>query len=323
MIVDAHAHLVDRAYAEELTQHLGLSVQRDPGGQTFLRGAHHSVLWFRDEFLSLDARLRRMDELGVTMRLLSLSTPNVYPWDGVAQVDVCRRSNDALLAAAQAHPDRFRAIASLPLSDTEAALAELDRVAAAPGFAGVLIGSNVSGLQLDAQRFEPLWARLDAGRIPVIEHPMMPPEGDPAMQGYEMPLRVGLIYDTTTMLTRMIYGGVFSRYPNFPMVVAHTGGALLSLLQRLDNGWRLFPDCRAHLDEPPSTVAKRLFFDTCAFSAPALRMALEIVGPEHLLWGADDPFIGADTVHVRALNLPAEQEALILGGNARRLFGLG
>jgi len=106
----------------------------------------------------------------------------------------------------------------------------------------VIIGSNVAGMQVNDPRFEPVWARLDALRLPVFEHPMFPPNMQ--KEQFELPLRVGFIFDTTTAAARLIYSGIFERYPNFPYIMAHTGGALLMLLQRLDNGYRLFPDCR-------------------------------------------------------------------------------
>ena len=120
----------------------------------------------------------------------------------------------------------------------------------------------------------------------------------------------------------MIYGGVFERYPDFPFVLAHTGGALLSLLERLDNGFRIFPDCRKHIDRLPSEYAKRLYYDTCAFHAPVIRMALEIVGSKRLLWGSDDPFIGAGPQYVLDMQLPQGEAEAILGANACEIFKL-
>jgi aminocarboxymuconate-semialdehyde decarboxylase len=114
----------------------------------------------------------------------------------------------------------------------------------------------------------------------------------------------------------------FERYPDFPYIMAHTGGALLMMLERLDNGYRLFPDCREFISRLPSEYARRLYYDTTAFDPLALKLALASVGPEHLLFGTDDPFINADTGHVRALDLTAADQDAILGGNVARLLGL-
>ena len=120
----------------------------------------------------------------------------------------------------------------------------------------------------------------------------------------------------------MIYAGIFERYPNFPYIMAHTGGALLTILERLDNGYRIFPDCRKYITRLPSEFAKHLYYDSCSFFGPALRMAHELVGADHILWGSDDPYIGADTKHVDDLPISAEDKAKILGGNAARLLNI-
>jgi aminocarboxymuconate-semialdehyde decarboxylase len=104
--------------------------------------------------------------------------------------------------------------------------------------------------------------------------------------------------------------------------MAHTGGALLMALARLDNGYRLFPDCRRYINKLPSEYAKRLYYDTTAFDEKALSFALDTIGPQHLLFGTDDPFIAADTSHVTKLPISAADKKQILGANAARIFGL-
>jgi len=175
----------------------------------------------------IDHRLREMDRKGIDIRILSLSTPNVYPWGGDAQVKMARHVNDAMARLVRAHPDRFVGLASLPLADTEASLTELDRCVNELGMKGVIIGSNVDGMAMNDARMEPVWARINALRLPVFEHPMFPKDTS-GLGEFELPLRVGLIFDTTLAATRMIYGGVFERYPDFPYIMGHTGGALLT-----------------------------------------------------------------------------------------------
>jgi aminocarboxymuconate-semialdehyde decarboxylase len=322
MRIDVHAHIVDRDYLEALTRLAGLSAERTVDGKTLLRKGGFTLAWSRPDMFDIGPRLREMDRKRIDVRILSLSTPNVYPWPPAEQVKIARHVNDAMARLCRAHPDRFVGLASLPLADTEAALVELDRCLGELGMKGVIIGSNVDGMAMNDARMEPVWARLNELRLPVFEHPMFPRDtGD--MAEFELPLRVGFIFDTTLAATRMIYGGIFERYPDFPYIVAHTGGALLTVLERLDNGYRLFPDCRKFITRPPSEFAMKLYYDTCAFAAPALRMAIASVGPSQLLFGTDDPFIDADATHVERLALPSGEQAAILGGNAARLFALG
>lgn len=143
------------------------------------------------------------------------------------------------------------------------------------------------------------------------------PRNSAGLEGFELPLRLGLIFDTTLVATRLIYSGVFERYPDFPCIMAHTGGALLMALERLDNGYRLFPDCRRYISKPPSHYAKRLYYDE-----KALIFARSAVGSRQLLFGTDDPFINADTSRVTKLPVGVADKELILGANAVRIFGL-
>src|SRR6185437_8873701 len=181
------------------------------------------------------------------------------------------------------HPDRFIGFATLPLGDVQASLTELERAIHELGMKGIAIGSNIDGVQLDDPELEPVWARIDALRLPVFEHPMFPKEM-PGFNSFELPLRLGFVFDTTLSASRLIYSGVFERYPNFPYVMSHTGGALLMVLERLDNGYRLFPDCRKFISNLPSEYAKRLYYDTTAFGQSALEFAIKSIGAEHLLF---------------------------------------
>ena len=320
MIIDIHAHVMDRRYVDALVRDLALATEKTASGQTLYRRSGYTFLWERDDMFDLDARLRKMDAQGIDMRVLSLSTPNVYEWSGAQQVQMARYMNDLTAALVRKHPDRFAGLGSLPLSDISESLKELDRITGELGLSGVMIGSNVGGVPVNDPRFEPVWARLDALRLPVLEHPMFPPNTQ--QEEFEMPLRIGFVFDTTAAAARLIYSGIFERYPNFPYILAHTGGALLMVLERLDNGYRLFPDCRKHISRLPSEYATRLYYDTCSFFGPALRLAHELVGAERLLWGSDDPFIGADAAHVEKLDLSPADKAKILGGNAARLLKL-
>jgi aminocarboxymuconate-semialdehyde decarboxylase len=319
--IDFHAHIVDRQYLDDLVGTLSLTAEKTPDGKVLYRHRGHTVAWTREDMFDLDARLRDMDAKGIDIRVLSLSTPNVYLWPSDQQIAVTRRINDALARICRRHPDRFIGLASLPLRNVDAALVELDRAINELGMKGVVVGSNIDGLQLDDPSFERIWARIDGLQLPVFEHPMFPKE-EAGLEGFELPLRLGFIFDTTLAATRLIYSGVFERYPNFPYVMAHTGGALPMVLERLDNGYRLFPDCRKYISKLPSEYAKKLYYDTTSFGSEGLLFAIKLVGIDRLLFGTDDPFIGADAAHVEKLPISSQEISQVVGGNARRLLSL-
>jgi aminocarboxymuconate-semialdehyde decarboxylase len=321
MKIDSHAHYVDRDYIRELVKLMKLETEKTPQGQTLLRRGGTTVAWYKEEHFDPAERLAKMDATDVQARVLSLTSPSIYEWPFAEQPAIARQANDALVAYCGAHPGRFFALAVLPWGDADAALKELDRAIDSLGAVGIAIGSHIQGMPLNHPDFEPVWAAIDKRRVPVVLHPMEP-LGAAHLNEFELPIRVGFIYETTTAVTRMIYGGVFERYPNFPFVLPHTGGALLSMLERLDVGYRLFPDCRAHINRLPSEYAKKLFYDTCSFYGPTLRLALEVVGPGQLLWGTDDPLVSASSEHVEQLKLPVQQQQDILGRTAEKVFGL-
>ncbi len=321
MKIDVHAHIIDRQYMDELQRFANLTPVREASGKTLLRKGDHTYMWYREEMFDTGFRLREMDRKGIDIRILSLSSPNVYVWEREAQIDLARRMNDATARVCRAHPDRFLGLASLPLKDVEASLSELGRATQELGMVGVMIGSNIDGVPLNHPRFEPVWARVNELRLPVFEHPMLPRD-TADMEEFELPLRLGFVFDTTLAVTRMIYSGIFERYPDFPYIMAHTGGTLLMLLERLDNGYRLFPDCREKINKLPSLYAKRLYYDTTSFFEPALMLAHGYVGADRMLFGTDDPLINSDTGYVESLPISGADKDKILGENAAKLFGL-
>src|SRR5689334_452926 len=141
MRIDIHAHIVDRDYLEALTRLRGLAAERTADGKTLLRRDGYTVMWTRADMFDIGHRLREMDRKGIDIRILSLSTPNVYYWGAQEQVAIARQVNDALARLVRAHPDRFVGLASLPLADPDAALAELERAIGELGMKGVIIGS--------------------------------------------------------------------------------------------------------------------------------------------------------------------------------------
>jgi aminocarboxymuconate-semialdehyde decarboxylase len=321
MVIDFHAHIVDAEYLDGLIKVMRLDETPTDDGKRLYKHQGNTVAWVKPAMFDINARLQEMDEKGIDVRVISLSTPSVYVWPRDRQVAVAQKINDAVAHICRAHPDRFIGLASLPLLDTEASLTELDRCVSELGMKGVAIGSNVDGIQLDDAQLEPVWASIDRDRLPVFEHPMFPKQLQ-GFEGFELPLRLGFVFDTTLSATRLIYSGVFERYPNFPYIMSHTGGALPMVLERLDNGYRLFPDCRRFISKLPSEYAKKLYYDTTSFAAASIKLALDMFGPSQIVFGTDDPFINSSPDYVRKIGLSKADEAAILGGNARRLLGL-
>lgn len=319
MKIDVHSHMTNRAFYDRLEAMPGVTVERRTTGVSFLKRNGSNWLPFRDVMFDPDDLLRDMDRKGIDMRILSLSTPSVYEFQPVERIEACREQNDMIIARVAKDFDRLRAVVTLPLPDIEASLAELERVRSAPGIVGLALGSNLNGVALSDPSLEPLWDRLDQLRMPVIEHPMVPTFVD-VMDEFALGVRVGFLFDTSLAIARMIYSGVFERYPNFPFVVAHTGAAFVDMIERLDNGFRNYADCQQHITRLPSEFAKNFWYDSCSFFPPFIEMVRQFAGTEKIMFGTDYPFIDLDSEHLEAMCLSPADRAAIIGGNAKSLF---
>jgi aminocarboxymuconate-semialdehyde decarboxylase len=321
MRIDVHAHFMSRNYYAALEGLPGVTVDRRETGMSFLNRSGAQWLPFRESMFGTANLIADMDRKGIDLRILSLSTPSVYIFEPIQRISLCQQMNDELAELVHQNPNRLRAFMSLPLPDVRASLIELDRVARMWGVAGITIGSNLDGIPLSDRSLEPLWERLNSMRMPVFEHPMVPTFAA-AMNEFTLPVRVGFLLDTSLAMCRMIYAGVFERHPDIPFVVAHTGASFLDLMERLDNGFRNYIECQQHISRLPSEYARNFYYDTCSFFGPLIEMAHNYMGADKLLFGTDYPFIDRGSEHVEALTISSDDKALILGGNARRLFNI-
>jgi aminocarboxymuconate-semialdehyde decarboxylase len=272
----------------------------------------------------VEARLSDMDAEGVDIQAISCVPFVMYPEvSAELGLTIARLNNDALATAGARHPERFVPLASVPLQDPQAAANELAR-AAQLGLRGVQIPPNVRGQGLDEPQFEVFWEAAEALRMVVCIHPFeAAPHG--MLARYGLGNLVGNLYDTGLAAALLIYGGVLERHPALRVVLYHGGGALPSLLGRLDMGYRNMPECQAAIPRPPSTYVNQFAFDTIAFRQDMLRYLVHTYGADRLVVGSDYPLpagLAHPVAEVKALGLDAETESAVLGGNASHLLRL-
>ncbi len=320
MIVDTHAHITVRSFYDAIEAMPGVERRPDPYGMQLVRDGK-TVVPLNDKWFEPEAQLRDMDAKGIDMRLVSLTTPNLYIFNPKDQAEIGKRVNDETIEYCEKRSDRLRALPSLPLGDVEGALAELDRVRTSKAVAGLSIGSSVAGVPLADPRFEPVWQRIDELRIPVVEHPMHP-KFNQDLQDMNLSIMIGFMFDTQLMVIRMIMNGIFERYPNFPFLVAHTGAGLLDVLHRMRGAHDRNPEGRKHMKKPFTEYLKGLYFDTCMNDKEVLDSALTFMGPGRLMWGTDYPFVDTTRAPVEAMDASSGEKKAILGDTAEKLFGL-
>jgi aminocarboxymuconate-semialdehyde decarboxylase len=265
-----------------------------------------------------------MDAAGIDVAVLSLSTPNVFFLPPAAQPELARRMNDAYAEAAAAHPDRIKGFASIPMDQPDAALAELHRAIGELRLNGVVLLSNIGGRPLTDPAYRPFLAEADRLELCILLHPMLPAAGQEALREFVLGPIVAFPFDTTLAVARMCYAGVFREFPRIRWIVAHAGGAIPWLLERLDNGYRDFAENRAHIDQLPSYYLKRLYYDTVTFSPHNLGMLRDLFGADRLVLGSDFPhLLGAidrAVPSITSLPIPEPEQARILGGTAQSIL---
>ncbi len=337
MIIDFHAHLYPEAYMDAVAAAEGrypVGVHTRPDGSRYLWFEGIEYWTYAPPFHNVDVRLREMDAAGVDMQMLSIGPPMVYWADPDFGLRLCQTYNDAIAAVTRAHPDRFLAFAALPLQDPPLALKELERCAADLGVRGVGFGTNIAGGHLDDPSLWPVYERIQALDLPVFVHPISPC-GAGNIHDYRLDITLYFPFETTVAAARLVLGGVLEAFPRLQVCLAHLGGALPYLKERLDLGWQVQQKFHAKgvaISQPPSHYLSRFYLDNLAYSETAysdtaLLCALACVGSDHIVLGSDAPFPVGDLKRsvefIRRCQLLSKVERQkILGQNASRLVRL-
>ena len=222
----------------------------------------------------------------------------------------------------RSHPSRFIGLATLPLQDMDASLKELDRCVNKLGFRGILLYSNLDGSWPDEPRYRPLFRRAEEMGVPILLHPAYPSTFEQT-KGYEMAPTLGLMFDTSIALTRIILAGMLDEFPKLNLVCPHVGGTVPYLIGRMDHQTQVLKRGAEHIRKRPA--------NTCAMSGSTLSLpfASHQIRLRFCRRGSHAVFqrssLGRSQTHlncVREMKLPDADEQKIFAGNAKRLFRL-
>ncbi|MEW5981790.1 MAG: amidohydrolase family protein [Acidobacteriota bacterium] len=323
-VVDFHNHYYPPAYLGALqsgpsnvrvtVDHEGNPLLHYPGDYNIVVPGHRDIAY----------RAEVLDRAGVDRQIVTLTTPGTHVEEPARAADLARLVNDAFADVVETRGDRFGALATLPLNDPPAAAAELARAVKKLRLPGAMLFSNVNGVALADTRFLPLYEVADELGAVLYIHPTHPLGVEAMTQFWLMPL-VGFLMDTTLAAAHLVFAGIPKRFPRIRWVLCHLGGAIPYLAERLDRGFRAFRECREHIDRLPSEYLREFYFDTVNFDPRALQLAIDFAGVDHILAGSDYPHqigsLHSMLASIDRLQMPAEDKAAILGGNAMRLLG--
>ena len=325
-VIDVHTHMFSHGWLELLQRHGAphYEVGKTPDGRDCVRFDGAQFLTPVAAHYDYAMRIRDMDAVGVDVAIVSLTAPNCYFGSEQVSTSAARVVNDDMAQARQTYPDRIRWLASLPWEYAGSALEELRR-AHKSGAVGVMVLANINGRSLTEEAFAPVWRAIDELALPVLVHPTAPPGTQYLdLKRHNLVGSVGFIFDTTLAITRMVFDGFFDAYPKVKIIASHAGGALPYIVGRLDRCHEMDPDRRAKISAPPSEYLRRIYYDAVTYRVEALKLCLEVGGPDNLMYGSDYPHRIGDMKGclARVNALPAGNVKAVSGENARRLFKL-
>jgi aminocarboxymuconate-semialdehyde decarboxylase len=286
-------------------------------------------------------RLEDMDRTGVTMQALS-TVPVMFsywakPHDAL---DLSRLLNDHIAETVRAHPARFAGLGTVPLQDPDLAAQELERCVRDLGLHGVQIGTHVDANEhcqepecrnLDHPSLDVVWRTAEELNAAVFVHPwdML---GRARMPKYWLPWLVGMPAETCLAICCLMLSGVFDRFPKLRFAFAHGGGAFPFAIGRIEHAFNVRPDLVAVDNEnnPRSYLARapkpaQFYVDSLVHDADALRLLINLFGPERVALGSDYPFPLGEAhpgALIESIDLSANDKAQVLSRTAREFLAL-
>jgi predicted TIM-barrel fold metal-dependent hydrolase len=263
-------------------------------------------------------RLALMDEQGVDVQVLSLTTPGLHNLAPGAAVDAARRVNDFIAETCARRPDRFCGFAALPTPHAEAAPRELERAVRELGLKGALLCGRTRERHLDHPDMRPMLAKAAELGVPLFIHPQTPPpavrEASYAGLGEKADLALaafglGWHYEAGLQWVRLAAAGVFDELPELQIILGHWGEVVLFYLERTAAVFERTLQLRHSL----AHYARNNLYVTGSgmWSESYLLRCLEIVGPDRLLFSTDFPYQYRPGGHPRRFleNAPLDDDA--------------
>jgi aminocarboxymuconate-semialdehyde decarboxylase len=327
--IDCHTHILGeeamRRLAKESPKVAPVMARRgDPACRLEIGGVVVQNPFPR-ELWDTGQRLRDMDQHRVDMQVLA---PTVftffYEQEPALGLACAMLQNDEIAAETKRHPGRFVGLGGVPLQAPELAAGELKRAMTQLGLRGAMIGSNVNGRNLDDPALAPFWAAAEALGAFIFVHPHAGAAAE-RLGSYYLKNLVGLPFETTVAGASLVFGGVLERHPGLKVCLSHGGGFLPYQAGRFRHGFEVRPEAKVNLPHGPQESIGRLFYDSILHDKRTLEFLISSAGPQYVLLGSDYPFDMGNldcVARVEALDIPAKDRDLILGGYAGAVLGL-
>ena len=228
--IDAHTHF---------TPLKALDFVEKTEGRPFPLGA---LLRHKPPMTEVGPRIDLMDRNSIDVHVLVPvpwieAFPKVYS-DVALATQAANLMNDELASVVATNPSRFKGVAILPSVDPDAMVAELHRAVKELGFVGAYVAVGPTAKRMDHPDYEPLYkalVELDATLWLHPSRPLVPDYVDEKVSQYYEWQLVGWPYDTTSAMFRIVFSGVFDRYPSIRIITHHHGAFIPLLAPRINN----------------------------------------------------------------------------------------
>lgn len=250
---------------------------------------------FQKRLLDFDKlRIKAMDEAGIEISVLSLTDPGIQGIvDIKSAVELASKTNDFLAERVSKNPRRLRGFACLPLQDPSGAAQELQRCVSQHGFVGALINGQTQGSYLDEEKYHVFWKKVEELNVPIYLHPGSPkhmPASYKDQHELAGPLW-GWTVETGTHALRLVFSGLFDRFPGVKIILGHMGETIPYLLWRLDSRWSIIKQPIKLLKTPSQYIKENFYVTTSGMcSKGPLSCAIEELGEDRVMFSVDYPY---------------------------------
>ena len=326
--IDVHSHVFPREMLDLIRARphdYGMHFAATPAGEHLLRDDGHVSPLF-DEFFDADAKVAGMDRKGLDISVIS-PTPMIYFYnlDADPAIRATRVINDGVANMVARRPERLRGMATLPMQNADAAVAELERVVKDHGFRSIELGCSVEDEQLADPRFRPVLRRAQELKVFIFTHPYSN-VGFCGLENYYLRNLIGNPLHTTIMAANLMFSGAPDELKELRICLAHGGGYVPYQIGRLAHGHEVRKEARALTKTSPTDLVRRFYYDALIHDVRALRYLIDLVGADRIAIGTDAPFDMGEEEPLamidRVERLTQEERNAICGRTALELLGV-
>lgn len=271
-------------------------------------------------------RISDMKEMGLARQVISPMPELLSYWFDAEDAHILLRHVNAEIAAMVAlDEEHFIGMGAVPLQDMDMAIRELRYNKEVLGLRAVEVGSNVNGVAVGSPQFEPFFEAAVDLDVAVFVHALRAAGRDRLVGPPVLEPIIAFPCEIAMAAAGFITSGILTRHPKLRIAFSHGGGALVTMLSRMEHFWKALPKFGDLLTESPRATARRAFYDLTVFDPALVRQLVDAFGLEQLLIGTDYPFRGHENAPLQLMRdagLTETDVSIIAEKNARRYIGL-